>query len=215
MSTLILASASPRRKELLVRIGISPVVYPVSSDEVYTEKEPSEIVKELAFGKVSEAAGQLLEKQELRADTYLLGADTIVVCEGKILGKPVSEEDAARMLRAVQGHTHKVYTGVSILYAEEGDHMPDINTSFSVCTDVDVLPMTEEEIRAYIQTGEPMDKAGSYGIQGIFSRHISGIRGDYTNVVGLPVSAVYRSLRSMGFYGKQTDGIQQKDGSYL
>ncbi len=129
--------------------------------------------------------------------TVVIGADTIVVQDGKILGKPADEADAVRMLTGLQGRRHDVYTGVAVADYDENGEKHVYN--YPVGTAVYVNEMTEEEIRAYVETKDPFDKAGAYGIQGRFAAHIDRIEGDYYNVVGLPVSRVYRTLRELGF----------------
>lgn len=144
-------------------------------------------------------AGDLTDEQnEAPKDTIVIGADTIVVLDGKILGKPVDEKDAADMIGALQGRSHEVYTGVAILdYDAQGEKNVSVH---AVGTKVYVNPMDEAEISAYIDTGEPMDKAGAYGIQGRFAAYIDRIEGDYYNVVGLPVSYVYQALKRIGAF---------------
>lgn len=119
----------------------------------------------------------------------IIGSDTVVAAEGEILGKPKDVEDAARMIAMIQGRTHQVYTGVTMIFAQTGERV-----MFAEKTDVEVYPMTENQIQRYIETGEPMDKAGGYGIQGCFAAYIKGISGDYNNVVGLPVGRVCQEL---------------------
>ena len=170
MKKIILASGSPRRQELLSQIGIFFEVRTSDADESLQDQSPSEAVEELSFRKASDVAS----KPEY-SDCYILGADTVVALQdGTILGKPSSEEEAYAMLNALQGNTHSVYTG----------------DTFHVRTDVTVYPMTKQEITDYIATGEPMDKAGAYGIQGAFAAYIKEIHGDYSNVVGLPLGAL-------------------------
>ena len=135
----------------------------------------------------SAAVKEELEPQ-LPENWLVIGADTIVVYDGKILGKPKDEADAIRMLRMLQGQTHSVYTGVTLL--EEGKQ-----TTFAEETKVSMYPMTEEEIAWYVSTKEPMDKAGAYGIQGLCARFVEKIQGDYNNVVGLPVGRIYQKLK--------------------
>ena len=186
---IILGSASPRRRELLEQIGISFEVRVSDKEEVYHSLIPEEIVKELALSKAENVADDLL------LDTIVIGADTIVVSDGSILGKPKDEADAVRMIRSLQGRSHKVYTGVAILdYDDEGKRKSVVH---AVETEVFVNPMSDEEIREYAATGEPLDKAGAYGIQGQFAAYIERIDGDYYNVVGLPVSYVYRQLKEI------------------
>ncbi len=204
---IILGSASPRRRELLEQIGISFEVRVSDKEEVYHSLIPEEIVKELALSKAENVADDLREKQEqvkkisfdkknnVLLDTIVIGADTIVVSDGSILGKPKDEADAVRMIRSLQGRSHKVYTGVAILdYDDEGKRKSVVH---AVETEVFVSPMSDEEIREYAATGEPLDKAGAYGIQGRFAAYIERIDGDYYNVVGLPVSYVYRQLKEI------------------
>ena len=196
---IILGSASPRRRELLEQIGISFEVRDSDKEEVYHSLIPEEIVKELALSKAEkqEQVKQISfdKKNNVLLDTIVIGADTIVVSDGSILGKPKDEADAVRMIRSLQGRSHKVYTGVAILdYDDEGKRKSVVH---AVETEVFVNPMSDEEIREYAATGEPLDKAGAYGIQGRFAAYIERIDGDYYNVVGLPVSYVYRQLKEI------------------
>ena len=196
--TIILGSASPRRRELLAQIGADFEVRVSNKEEIYHSTVPEEIVKELALMKAENVAEELAEENASGAvkSTVVIGADTIVVLDGKILGKPADEEDAVRMLNSLQGRRHDVYTGVAVLDYDENGEKHVYN--YSVGTAVYVNEMTEEEIHAYVETKDPLDKAGAYGIQGRFAAHIDRIEGDYYNVVGLPVSRVYRSLRELG-----------------
>lgn len=192
MKTIILGSASPRRRELLAQIGVDFTVRVSRKEEIYHSTVPEEIVKELALMKAENVA------EELRADRdmIVLGADTIVVLDDAILGKPKDEEEAFRMIHSLQGRTHEVYTGVAVLdFGKEGKKSV---VNHAVGTKVFVHAMSDEEIRGYIATGEPMDKAGGYGIQGRFAPYIDRIEGDYYNVVGLPVSYVYQVLKGLG-----------------
>lgn len=185
---IILASASPRRKELLSQIGLIFTVQVSGVEEVITKTAPEEIVMELSSQKAADV------KAHTKGDSVVIGADTIVAYSGKegskILGKPKDEEDAFAMLKLLQGKAHQVYTGVTICAGEE-------TRTFYEKTQVFIYPMTDEEIRAYIRTGEPMDKAGAYGIQGRFAAFVKGIEGDYNNVVGLPVGRVYQELQKL------------------
>ena len=202
MSQMILASASPRRKELLEQIGAEFVICPAKGEEVITETEPSAVVRELSRQKAEEVAYGVLIYNEQHADLatpqdiLVIGADTVVAYENQILGKPKDEEDARRMLTMLSGKTHSVYTGVTFVFIDKegrtGEHC------FFEKTDVCMYPLKEEEIDRYIQSGDPMDKAGSYGIQGRFAIHIKEIRGDYNNVVGLPVARLYQELQKLG-----------------
>ena len=190
MRKMILASASPRRRELLTQAGFSFEVKVSDADEVITEKEPDKIVKELALVKACAVAAS-------ETEALIIGADTIVAVDGKILGKPRDAEEAFSMLSMLQGRTHQVYTGVALITKEEGLQKSHV---FSEKTDVHMYPMTEQEIREYIATGEPLDKAGAYGIQGRAAVYIRKIEGDYNNVVGLPISRLYQELKSSGYY---------------
>lgn len=189
---VILGSASPRRRELLAQIGINFDVLVSGGEERYTSTEPEEIVKELALAKAENVSAVLEEKESC----LVIGADTIVVLDGEILGKPKDEEDAFRMLKSLQGRAHQVYTGTALLdYDTEGTKNV---IRHAERTEVFVHAMTDAEIRQYISTGEPMDKAGGYGIQGRFAAYIDRIEGDYYNVVGLPVAYLYQQLKILG-----------------
>lgn len=192
----VLASQSPRRRQLLAALGISFSVMPARGKENVTGERPAEVVEELSRQKAEEVALRLLgEDPSGRENTVVIGADTIVAIDHKILGKPADQAQAGDMIREIQGRIHQVYTGVTVIRIREGE-LEEMNI-FHECTDVDVYPMTEEEIENYIRTPEPYDKAGAYGIQGIFGRFIRGIRGDYNNVVGLPAARLYHELRDM------------------
>ena len=185
---IILASASPRRQELMEQAGYEFEIQVSHKEETYTSTEPDEIVKELALLKAKDVAGQSEAK-----NLIVIGADTVVAYEGTILGKPKSEEEAFQMINGFQGDKHQVYTGVAILDYDEMGNETVIN--HAVQTDVYVNSMTEEEIWTYIHSDHVMDKAGSYGIQSGFAIHIEKIEGDYFNVVGLPISYVYEVLK--------------------
>lgn len=189
MMKIILASASPRRREILERAGISFCVQPSDVEECITKKIPCQVVEELSYQKARAVA------ETAQEDAVVIGADTIVAFEGRILGKPWDEEEAAEMLRALQGKTHQVYTGVTVFWKGEGGRE---HITFHECTEVTCYPLAEEEIRAYIATGEPMDKAGSYGIQGYFSVYVKEIAGDYNNVVGLPAARLFQEMKQRG-----------------
>ena len=191
---VILASASPRRRELLHQVGVEFEVVPAVGEEMGTASEPWELVEELADCKAAEVFGRLKASGEAMAEDFaVLGADTVVALDGKILGKPGDESNAFQMLSSLQGRKHQVYSGVAVYFQREGRQE---RKCFHVMTEVEVFPMAEAQITAYIATGEPMDKAGAYGIQGRFARYIKGIVGDYYNVVGLPVSRVVQALFS-------------------
>ena len=192
---VILASGSPRRKELLEQVGVEFEQRVSGKEERYTATEPKEIVKELALMKAENVASDIEAEKGLLIDTVVIGADTIVVLDGQILGKPRNEEHAFEMLQNLQGRSHEVYTGVAFLsYNKEGKKEV---ISHAVETKVNVHEMSEKEIREYVATKDPMDKAGGYGIQGVFAAYIDGIEGDYYNVVGLPVSYVYQQLKEI------------------
>lgn len=192
---IILSSASPRRRELLSQIGVGFEVLVSDGEENYTSTDPAEIVKELALAKAENVAA-VVESIE---NTLLIGADTIVVLDGEILGKPKNEEDAFRMLKHLQGRNHQVYTGTALLAHDEKGEKTVI--SHAEQTEVFVHAMEDAEIRRYIATGEPMDKVGGYGIQGGFAAYIDRIEGDYYNVVGLPVAYLYQQLKMLGSIG--------------
>ena len=187
---IILASASPRRRELMQQAGYEFEVQVSHKEENYTSEFPDDIVKELALLKAKDIA----EKNEA-TDLVVIGADTVVAYQGAILGKPKSKEDAFAMIQSFQGDKHQVYTGVAILsYDKEGN---ETVVNHAVKTDVYVNSLTEEEIWKYIESDNVMDKAGSYGIQSGFAIHIEKIEGDYFNVVGLPISYIYNVLKDI------------------
>lgn len=192
--TLVLASASPRRQELLLAAGIAFTVQPADIDETpLRDESPRECAERLAREKA-------LTVFQSHPQDYVLGADTIVVIEKQILGKPRDASDAMRMLRLLAGRTHAVITGVCVVEpvgSGQGSVGSKINAASEI-TLVTFCDLSDDEIRDYVSTGEPMDKAGAYAIQGIASRWIPRIEGDYSNVVGLPVALVYRMLRERG-----------------
>lgn len=211
---LVLASASPRRRELLSQIGLEFTVMPSTKEENAKTTEAGALVQELSRQKAVDIWEQLsggqgqnpdADQEQIAEETQepnlngkrqpellVIGADTVVCCEGKILGKPHSREAAAEMLTALQGRSHEVYTGVTLYSQSE-------TVTFFECTQVEFYPMTEAEISDYIDSKEPMDKAGAYGIQGLGARFVKDIRGDYNNVVGLPVGRLYQELKSHGW----------------
>ena len=203
MSQIILASASPRRKALLEQIGMEFEICPAKGEEVITQSRPDEVVQELSRQKAEEVAAGVLTYNETHPDLatpqdiLVIGADTVVAYGDEILGKPKDEADAGRMLTLLQGKKHSVYTGITLVFIDKngrtGEHR------FFERTDVTMYPMDEDEINRYIATGEPMDKAGSYGIQGRCAIYIKQIEGDYNNVVGLPVARLYQELRCIGY----------------
>lgn len=187
-SRIILASASPRRKELMALAGYEFEIKVSNKEEKYNSTSPDEIVKELSLLKAEDIAGQTEQKELI-----IIGADTVVAHNGEILGKPHSKEHAYEMIRSFQGDKHQVYTGVAILKFDEHGKKKIIN--HAVKTDVYVNEMTDEEIWNYIEKDNVMDKAGAYGIQSGFAIHIEKIEGDYFNVVGLPISFIYEALK--------------------
>lgn len=188
MREIILASGSPRRKELLAQIGIAFQVIKSNAEEKITKTAPEEIVKDLSCQKGSDVAAGIEEG-------IILGADTIVCLDHEIMGKPKDRADAYQMLERLQGRSHSVFTGVTLIKKEAGQETEV--RSFAVETKVHVHEMSKEEIETYLDTGDPFDKAGSYGIQGPFAAYVDGIEGDYNNVVGLPIAAVYQELKQM------------------
>lgn len=192
--TIVLASASPRRQELLRNAGILFTVQPADINETPLAGESA---RDCAERLAREKALAVFQK---RQRDYVLGADTIVVVDDVILGKPRDAEDAARMLRLLSGRKHAVITGVCVVGPVASGQLPVASKTktASETTVVTMCDLSNDEIREYIATGEPMDKAGAYAIQGIASRWITRIEGDYSNVVGLPVARVYAMLRERG-----------------
>lgn len=186
----ILASASPRRRELLTQAGIDFEVYPSDTEEEITEEDPAAAVTELAFQKADDVYKKLVHS--INGDFTVIGADTLVVYRGEILGKPQDENEAMDILSMLADRTHQVYTGVSLLSRQKGIYK---TCNFYECTEVTFYPISREELKQYIATGDPMDKAGAYGIQGNFAIHIKKINGDYNNVVGLPIAKLYQELK--------------------
>jgi septum formation protein len=186
---LILASSSPRRRELLENAGFKFDVTPSTVPEQCLPGEAPEVfVRRLAAAKALQVAASA------PPGSLVLGADTVVVVDADILGKPADAEDAARMLRILSGRSHRVLTGVCVAEA------PDRIHAVKLCnTEVWFRDLGEAEIRAYVGSGEPLDKAGAYGIQGIASRFVTRIDGSYSNVVGLPVSLVDRLLAGLQY----------------
>ncbi len=212
---IILASASPRRQELLRQVGLAPEVIPSHVDESGVGGTPEQMVMELSRRKAVDVAAGIRRNASAQAadagvpetdsekgSTVVIGADTVVAADGRILGKPKSREEAAAMIRMLAGRTHHVYTGVTMAFFPSGERI-----TFAEGTEVEVYPMTEEQIGRYVATGEPMDKAGAYGIQGYFAAYVKGICGDYNNVVGLPVARVCQELSDRGFFDGPDDFV--------
>ena len=188
MKPIILASGSPRRRELLTQIGLEFTVIPSTKEEVIRFEDPALTVEDLSRQKAEDVGAQA------PAGSLVIGSDTVVALDGKILGKPRDAEDAVRMLTLLQGRSHEVFTGVTVLEKGEDRDGDEINT-FSDRTLVRIYPMTEEEIRAYVATGDPLDKAGAYGIQGLFAAYVEGIDGSFYNVMGLPIGKLYQEIK--------------------
>ena len=210
----ILASGSPRRKELLARAGLKYRVLVSDADEDYPEGlKPEEIVKLLA-GRKGHAVAEMLKKDPAEAAEFsktdgcasvqnniikhicVISADTIVVLDDKILGKPADRKESEAMIRALQGREHHVWTGVQVLYLSAGDRSIEQEICFADCTAVHVVPMDDAAVKAYVDGGEGDDKAGAYAIQGDFAKYISGYDGDFDNVVGLPVTHLMEVLNA-------------------
>lgn len=214
MEPIILASGSPRRKELLEQIGIDFEVIPSKKEEIITCKEPWDVVQELAGQKAEDIVLSVNQPGKL-----VVGADTIVTFRQQIMGKPKSEKEAYEMISGLQGNVHQVYTGVAISYLGQDGKLH--TKTFYEVTDVHVYPMSHEEIKSYITAKEIshqserisgqekeakiecMDKAGAYGIQGRFAAYISHIHGDYNNVVGLPIGRLYQELKQLAKIGNR------------
>ncbi len=189
MKKIILASASPRRKELLEQIGLEFTVMPSDVEENPTSTLPQDVVIELS----KEKARDVWEKTG-HDDSLVISADTIVSVEGEILGKPKNEEDAVRMLGLLSGKEHQVYTGITMIWIDGEGKQEEY--SFYVCTGVLMYRMNRAEIMEYVCGGEPMDKAGAYAVQGRAAAFIKSVRGEYSNVVGLPVGRLYQEMKA-------------------
>lgn len=181
---VILASASPRRSMILEQSGIPFSVIVSETDETINCNGPEQVVMELSKRKAEDVAKKCPGKD------LVIGADTVVAAGGKILGKPKDAEDAAAMIRLISGSVHQVFTGVTLVH-EGKSH------TFYAVTDVTVADLSEAEIDSYVNSGEPFDKAGAYAIQGLFGKYITGIRGEYNNVVGLPVAMIVEKCREL------------------
>ena len=190
---IILASGSPRRRELLTQAGLEFTILVTDADETIDITDPAEVVKELSERKAEAAAQEYIKQHESAHDEEVLivSADTVVALEGRVIGKPKDEKDALDILMSLSGKTHDVYTGVSCICIS-GDIRENV-INFAERTGVSMYAFDEAEALDYISTGEPMDKAGAYGIQGIGARLVEKIDGDYNNVVGFPLAAFLRS----------------------
>ena len=223
MRNIILASQSPRRRELMEQAGYTFEIIPSYADEAIADKEPEIVVQKLSMLKACDVYQGYAEKTSQSSDAMwsrtlenvlVIGADTVVSIGGRILGKPASADEAMEMIKGLQGKTHEVYTGVSFVWyapdlngkskaqhTHENDFfgsLPIQRTAVFECTRVTCYPMTDKEIEDYVAKGECMDKAGAYGIQGCFGVYIKDICGDYNNVVGLPIARLYHELKALG-----------------
>lgn len=213
MIRYILASRSPRRRELLGQAGLSFDIIPAEGEEQAVSEDPAKTVRALARSKAEEIADGIEEGKILLSERagsekedqlVIIGSDTVVAIDDQILGKPSDWTQAYEMIHALQDRTHHVYTGVSIICLDKREEETKrTEHTFHECTEVHVLPMDEEEIRAYIDSPEPYDKAGAYGIQGAFGVYISGISGDYNNVVGLPIARLYHELKRLDLLNRR------------
>lgn len=190
---IILASASPRRRELLAQIGFNFQVMISDVEEIVTKTSPVEVVEELSRQK-AEAVLESLPNEYGQQEVLVIGADTVVAYGGQILGKPENREHATKMLQMLQGASHEVYTGVTLFHRSVTGEVE--HRTFHEATKVEFYAMSEAEIETYVSTSDCDDKAGAYGIQGFCARYIKGIEGDYNNVVGLPVGRLYQEAKN-------------------
>lgn len=188
---IILASASPRRAELLRQAGFEFSVIPSTVDEIITETSPDKLVEDLALQKANDVY-QKIKKDYCNKDFMVIGADTIVYYDKEILGKPQDEQEAFDMLKMLSNRTHQVFTGITIILKTNGEKQIYM---LNEKTDVTFYPINDYELKEYIETGDCLDKAGGYGIQGPFAIHIKEIKGDYNNVVGLPIARLYQAIK--------------------
>lgn len=186
---VILASASPRRKELLKLADIAFTVHPCEKEEVVKSSDPKEVVMDLACQKACAVA------EEYESGVIVIGSDTVVALDGRLLGKPHSKEEAKDMLKMLQGREHFVYTGVAVLVKQGGE---TVRRVFCESAQVTMYPVSEPEIVNYVETGEPMDKAGAYAVQGKSCVFIRSVEGEYNTIVGLPIARLYQELKEMG-----------------
>ena len=190
---IILASASPRRSEIMSQAGFSFTIIPSKIEEFMISDTPDKIVEDLAYQKANDVYLNIPDDYAEK-DYLVIGADTIVSYNGEILGKPVDEQEAFDMLKLLSDRTHQVYTGLALLYHTEGTRQTHL---LHQRTDVTFHSVNDYELKEYIASGDCLDKAGSYGIQGPFAKHIKEIHGDYFNVVGLPISRLYQELKKL------------------
>ncbi|HET8866076.1 MAG TPA: Maf family protein [Gracilimonas sp.] len=188
MPQIILASQSPRRKKLLDQIGLSFQVFPSNAEEISSQRDPVLLVEELALLKASDVSSNF-------SDAFIIGADTIVVHNNEIIGKPENGEDAARLLSTLSNSTHDVYTGVAFVKTDKNRQITAKHTFYEQ-TKVTFSALEPQDINAYIKSGSPLDKAGAYGIQDdLGALFVERIEGDYYNVVGFPLNRFYRELK--------------------
>ncbi len=192
---IYLASASPRRRELLLQIGLEFEVKVSNVQEVVSTSEPARVVEELSAQKAQAVLADLERELRQRAaeEILIIGADTVVAVDGNILGKPADSGAAAKMLKQLSGRSHEVFTGVTLLFRESSGQLG--RKTFHERTEVVFYAMSQAEIDGYVSTGDCLDKAGAYGIQGLCARYIKEIKGDYNNVVGLPVGRLYQEAK--------------------
>lgn len=186
---VVLASGSPRRKDLLTQVGIDFEIKVSNVEEIITGTHPKEVVESLSYQKAKDVF------DGIESDVVVIGADTVVSVDDGILGKPKDTLDAINMIKSISGREHSVFTGVTLCI--RGNGAEEVIT-FAEETVVCVACMRKADIEKYVATGEPMDKAGGYGIQGKFAAYIDGIHGDYNNVVGLPVGHICKIFREKG-----------------
>ena len=191
---IILASASPRRQKLLRQIGVDPIIMPSYVEEKTDKTNSEEIVKELSYIKADDIRKKCAD-EGYNGKTIIISADTVVSCDGGVLGKPKGNDKAAEMLKIISGREHEVLTGVTVMLTVN-DRLEKCET-FVQKTSVKVTKLSDEDISEYIATGEPNGKAGAYAIQGIFGKYVEGIDGDYYNVVGLPICALNTVIKEM------------------
>lgn len=191
MYQIILASGSPRRKEILEQADVAFQIIPSQKEEIVSSSQPDDVVKELSFMKANDIA------DKLPVNSIIIGADTVVANAGNILGKPKDELEAVNMIMNLQGHSHTVHTGVSIIVKHQDGTLD--TRQFSEMTKVHIADISKEEAMTYILSGEAMDKAGAYAIQGKFAKYVQKIEGDYYNVVGFPIARFRIEMKRLGF----------------
>lgn len=202
-NNIILASGSPRRKEILSQVGLDFDVIISDVDEVITESEPKKIVLELSMQKAEDVYKKVLKERFDNGNLdinegekcVIIAADTVVEVDNKIMGKPSDRDEAYDMINLIQGRKHNVLTGVTLIVCDGVNDPRKI--AFYESTEVEIYDMSDEEINKYIDSGESFDKAGAYAVQGLFAAYVKGLNGDYYNVVGLPISRIIREFKSI------------------